>query len=98
LDESPYRIAEALAMGGTSMPTPTPTPISLTDSQLKLVMDAARPLSPHARDRFLRQVAEAICALPERGDGAIHRAIRSIWRENYDAPDLRTYGPRPRAY
>jgi len=73
-------------------------PISLTDSELTAVMDACRPLAPHARDRFLRQVAEAIAALPERGDGSVARAIRSCWRENYDAPDLRLDGPRSRAY
>jgi hypothetical protein len=74
------------------------TPISLTDSELTAIMDAARPLQPCDRDRFLRQVAEAIVALPERGDGAIHRAIRSVWRDCYDAPDLRISEPRSRAY
>jgi len=75
------------------------TPVYLSDSELKAVMDACRPLAPHARDRFLRQVAEAICALPERGDGAIHRAITSVWRLYYDPPDLRTTSePRSRAY
>jgi hypothetical protein len=73
-------------------------PISLTDSELNAVMDACRPLAPHARDRFLRQVAEAIIALPERGDGSVARAIRSVWREHFDAPDLRISEPRPRAY
>jgi hypothetical protein len=75
-----------------------PQPIYLTDSELEAVMNACRPLAPHARDRFLRQVAEAICALPERGDGSVARAIRSIWREHYDPPDLRTDEPRSRAY
>jgi len=74
------------------------TPISLTDSELTAVMDACRPLAPHARDRFLRQVAEAIVALPERGDGSVARAIRSVWRENYDVPDLRVGETRSRAY
>ena len=73
-------------------------PICLSDSELQAVMDACRPLAPHARDRFLRRVAEAICALPERGDGAIHRAIRSVWREHYDPPDLRADESRSRAY
>jgi hypothetical protein len=76
----------------------TPTPISLTDSELEAIMTAAKPLTPHARDRFLRQVAAAIVALPERGDGAIHRAIRSVWRENYDPPDLRIGESRSRVH
>jgi hypothetical protein len=67
-----------------------PQPISLTDSELTAVMDAARPLVPRERDRFLRRIAEVICMLPERGDGAVARAIRSVWREYYDVPDLRT--------
>jgi hypothetical protein len=66
-----------------------PMPIALSDAELTAVMDACRPLSPRGRDLFLRRVAEAIVALPERGDGAVHRAIRSVWRDCYDAPDLR---------
>ena len=84
-------------VGGPLMSTPD-SPVYLSDSELKLVMDACRPLAPHARDRFLRQVAEAICALPERGDGAIHRAIRSVWRDHFDAPDLRVGESRSRVH
>jgi hypothetical protein len=74
-------------------------PICLSDSELNAVMDACRPLAPHARDRFLRQVAAAIVALgPERGDGAVHRAIRSVWREHFDAPDLRIGESRSRVH
>jgi hypothetical protein len=72
-------------------------PVYLSDSELEAVMNAARPLHPRDRDRFLRQVAEAICAMPERGDGAVARAIRSVWRECYDVPDLRGES-RSRAY
>jgi hypothetical protein len=79
------------------MSTPD-APVYLSDSELKLVMDAARPLPVHARDRFLRQVAEAICAMPERGDGAVYRAIRSVWREHFDAPDLRIGESRSRVH
>jgi hypothetical protein len=73
-------------------------PISLTDSELTAVMDACRPLAPQARDRFLRAVAEAIVALPERGDGAVHRAIASVWQQHFVAPDLRIRESRSRAY
>ena len=74
------------------------TPIALSDTELTAIMDACRPLAPHARDRFLRQVAAAIVALPERGDGAIHRAIRSVWREHFGAPDLRVGESRSRVH
>jgi predicted DNA-binding transcriptional regulator YafY len=73
-------------------------PISLTDSELTAVMDAARPLQPRDRDRFLRAVAQAIAELPEIGPGSVHRAIASVWRQHYDAPDLRTGESRSRAY
>jgi hypothetical protein len=76
------------------------TPICLSDSELKAVMDACRPLAPHRRDIFLRRVAEAIVALPlqERGDGSVARAIRSVWREHFDAPDLRIGESRSRVH
>src|SRR5215471_16112474 len=38
--------------------------------------DAARPLQPRDRDRFLRQIAEALVGMPVRGPGNVHRAIR----------------------
>jgi hypothetical protein len=73
-------------------------PISLTDSELQQVMDACRPLAPSARDQFLRRVAAAIVALPERGDGSVARAIRSVWRDHFDAPDLRIGESRSRVH
>ena len=75
------------------------TPISLTDSELEAIMTAAKPLAPWQRDRFLRRIAEEIVALGEqRGDGSVARAIRSVWREHYDPPDLRADESRSRAY
>ena len=74
-----------------------PRPISLNDDGLQAVMDAARPLQPRDRDRFLKAVAQAIAELPEVGPGSVHRAIASVWRQHYDAPDLRAES-RSRAY
>jgi hypothetical protein len=75
------------------------TPIALSDSELQAVMDACRPLAPHRRDIFVRRVAEAIVALgPKRGDGSVARAIRSVWREHYDPPDLRIGESRSRVH
>jgi len=73
-------------------------PISLTDSELQAVMDAAKPLQPRDRDRFLRAVAQAIAALPEVGPGSVHRAINATFRMHFDPPDLRVDEPRSRAY
>jgi len=73
------------------------SPISLSDSELEAVMAAARQLQRHQRDGFLQHIAQIIGAMPERGDGAIHRAIASIWRQHFDAPNLRSES-RPRAY
>ena len=73
-------------------------PISLTDSELTAVMDAARPLHPRDRDRFLKAVAQAIAELPEIGRGSVYRAIHATFRANFDAPDLRVDEPRSRAY
>jgi limonene-1,2-epoxide hydrolase len=75
-----------------------PQPISLTDAELTAIMDAARPLQPRDRDRFLRQIAEALVSMPVRGPGNVHRAIRAVWREYFDVPDLRSDEPRSRAY
>jgi hypothetical protein len=74
------------------------TPIALSDSELEAIMNAAKPLTPHGRDLFLRQVAAAIVALPERGDGAVARAIRSVWQRHFDPPDLRIGESRSRVH
>ena len=73
-------------------------PIALSDDELEAVMNAARPLSPLGRDRFLKAVAQAIAALPEVGPGSVHRAIASVWRQHYDPPDLRLDQARSRVY
>jgi hypothetical protein len=64
-------------------------PIALSDDELQAVMDAARPLQPRDRDRFLRAVAHAIAELPVVGPGSVHRAIATVWRGYFNAPDLR---------
>jgi hypothetical protein len=34
----------------------------------------------------LRHIAEVLSAMPVRGDGVVHRAIASVWREHFDPP------------
>ena len=43
------------------------------------------------RDRFLQQVAQVLSGMPKEmlGDGAVHRAIQSVFRTRFDPPDLR---------
>jgi hypothetical protein len=73
-------------------------PIALSDDELTAIMDAARPLAPCDRDRFLRAVAQAIVDLPERGPGSVYRAIHATFRMHFDPPDLRISESRSRAY
>ena len=53
-------------------------PFSLTDEQLHAVMDAAHALPPDRRSDFLKDCAAALAALPEGGDGLLHRTITQI--------------------
>jgi hypothetical protein len=46
-----------------------PQLIALSDDELSAIMNAARPLPPRDRDKFLRQIAQVIADLPERGPG-----------------------------
>jgi hypothetical protein len=39
-------------------------PIALSDDELTAIMNAARPLAPRDRDRFLKQIAQAIARSP----------------------------------
>jgi len=75
------------------------TPLKLTDSELDVVWNAARPLAVADRDPFLRAVAERLAALPERGDGIVHRIAAEVLREFWDPPvGLELTGPLPRKY
>jgi len=52
-------------------------PIALTDDQLNAVLAAAHPLEHHAREAFLREIAQLIQEQPTLGDGLLHRLIPS---------------------
>jgi hypothetical protein len=51
-------------------------------------MDACRRLHLRDRDRFLKDIAAELAALPMLGDGAVHRAIVTVQRRHFDPPDL----------
>jgi hypothetical protein len=63
-------------------------PLALTDDEMVVVMDAARPLARERRDAFLRAIATALSRVPERGPGVLHRLIRATQRQFFDPPDL----------
>jgi hypothetical protein len=63
-------------------------PIRLSDSQLAAVFDAARPLAVRDRDAFLLDLAAALQAITDPGDGDVARAIRQVQRKHFDPPQF----------
>jgi hypothetical protein len=63
-------------------------PLCLTDSEMQIVLDAARPLHPAGRDAFLQELAAELASLPMLGDGAVARVAREIQRRHFDPPLL----------
>jgi hypothetical protein len=60
------------------------------------ILAAAAPLAVQDRDPFLQEIAQTLQALPEVGDGALHRIIMQVQRRHFDAP-LATEEPHHRA-
>jgi hypothetical protein len=74
-------------------------PLALSDSELTTIFAAARPLAVTARDPFLREVAERLAAMPERGDGLVFQICREVQREHWNPPvGIEVVGPLPRKY
>jgi hypothetical protein len=76
------------------------SPLRLTDEQMSAVLRAAQPLQPQDRASFLRDVALALAALAEPGDGSVALVCRAVQARYFRVPDL-TSGigsPRSRAY
>ena len=71
--------------------------LKLTDSELEIAFAAARPLEVHERDAFLKEAAERLASLPERGDGFVFRICRELQRDFWDPPDL-LQGPPARKF
>jgi len=67
-------------------------PIRLSDSELDVVLAAARPLDVHARDAFLQTVANALSSCSEIGPGIVSRVCRETQRQFFDPPDFGTPG------
>ena len=71
-----------------------PSPIALTEAQMCALLAASHPLPPALRSAFLEACAKEIAAMPELGDGALHRTIVRIQREYFDPPDIDGRMPR----
>lgn len=66
---------------------PTPYPLSLSDAQYSAVYTACQPLLPNDRGPFLVALAELLRTEAQPvGDGAVHRAIKSLQREFWRPP------------
>jgi hypothetical protein len=62
--------------------------LALTDHQLQIVMAAAHPLMPAARDEFLQVLAARLATEVEIGEGAVARVCRDLQRSYFDPPQL----------
>jgi hypothetical protein len=70
-------------------------PIALSESQMLAVLAAAHVLPAQSRAAFLEACARELAALPELGDGALHRAIVKVQRKFFDPPEMAS-NRRPR--
>jgi hypothetical protein len=59
---------------------PSP-PLALSDQQLRILHNYARPLLPAARGRFLRRVAELLRGEREIAEGVLARCCRAAQGE-----------------
>jgi hypothetical protein len=69
-----------------------PRPIALTDAELALVNDVARPLRPQDRDAFMRALADELSRHPSIGPGLVHRIARDLQRTFFTPPNLNGVG------
>jgi hypothetical protein len=60
--------------------------LRLTDAELEVVFNAARPLHPRDRDRFLQAIASELAKLPTLGDGVVHHVCTEIQRRYFSPP------------
>ena len=64
-------------------------PISLTDDEMRAVLDCAQPLSPPDRDAFLQAVANELEKRGELGPGSVSRVCRELQRLYFHPPIMR---------
>jgi hypothetical protein len=66
----------------------SPRPVTLSDAELDVLLNLARPLDPAMRDPFLRAVAIELARYQpaELGPGLISRVARQMQREFWSPP------------
>ena len=68
----------------------------LSDSQIEILLSAARPLPPSEHAAFLEEVTTALADCSELGDGIVYRIARAVQRKFWGPPlDRLTIGPTP---
>ena len=55
-------------------------PLSLSDSELSAIVEAARPLAPRDRTKFVEAVAVELSRYPEIGPGIVGRVPAKLQR------------------
>jgi hypothetical protein len=63
-------------------------PASLSDEEMRVILDLAAPIDSVRRNAFLARVTEALSGSRERGPGHAHRICRDLQKQFYDAPRL----------
>jgi hypothetical protein len=64
-------------------------PLALSDDEMAVIMDAARPLRPQDRDAFLIDVTARLALHSQLGPGLVARICREQQRRHFDPPDLK---------
>jgi hypothetical protein len=63
-------------------------PLNLSDDELAIVMDCAKPLRPAERNAFLVAVSIELGRERQLGPGIVSRVCRNLQRGFFDPPDL----------
>jgi hypothetical protein len=66
--------------------------ISLSDDELRSVMQAAAPIDPRDRGAFLRDVASELAKYSELGPGVVGRVVANLQRKYFDPPNFQNGG------
>jgi hypothetical protein len=67
--------------------------LRLSDAELDVVMNAAKPIARDRRDAFLQAVATELARYPgELGVGLVHRIVAEIQRAHFEPPHLERSG------